>query len=131
MSAITSDNHDEPIRYAIRFYERASRDIDATVVYLADKVSQPYARSWYIGITKAIQSLSQLPERYALAPESVFVVPTRNLTWARPNTSVSHRILYHVVHGGQDGFVVWIMYVRGATMAPITLNEACEIEAQQ
>jgi len=122
---------EEPLTYAIRFYERANRDIDAIVVFLADNFGQRVARLWYGELGKAIASLSHLPERYAIATEPHFTQTTRNLTWARPGSRISHRILYRVFHEGVDGAVVYILHVRGATRAPITVAEAREIEAQQ
>jgi plasmid stabilization system protein ParE len=131
MSQSDARADEEPTIYAIRFYERASRDIDAVVVYLADNLSESFARDWFRGINKAIRSLSELPERYALAPEPHFAEPTRNLTWSRPKSRVSHRILYRVRNDSNDGAVVMILHIRGATMAPITPEEVREIEAQQ
>ena len=122
---------EEPTVYAIRFYERAKRDMDAVIVYLAENIGESVAVDWYSGINKAISSLATLPERYAVAPEPHFKRTTRNLTWARPKSWASHRILYQVVHEGLDGPTVLILHVRGATMSPITLKEPREIEAQQ
>ncbi|MBC7805035.1 MAG: type II toxin-antitoxin system RelE/ParE family toxin [Akkermansiaceae bacterium] len=122
---------DEPANYSVRVTERANRDIDAIYVYFAEEFGEAMANKWRGGIIKAITGLSFMPERYALVPKRHFRMAVRHYTWRRSGSSLTHRILYVAEMDGQDGPAVRVIHIRGASRAPITAEDAREIEAQQ
>ena len=56
--------------YRVVVQRRAERDISATYTYIVERGSPQGARSWYLGVKSAIESLSSLPSRCHVAAES-------------------------------------------------------------
>jgi plasmid stabilization system protein ParE len=74
----------------------------------------PAADRWYAGLARAMESLSQLPRRYPLAPESDLLGgEVRQMIYGRGRGT--YRILYRVLEPeeGSPG-IVRILHVRHA-----------------
>jgi hypothetical protein len=63
-SANSSDQEEEPVRYAVRFNERAARDLEAAYVRFGELSSEAIANEWRDGFLDATA-------RRAFAPAAV------------------------------------------------------------
>jgi plasmid stabilization system protein ParE len=104
--------------YNVRISEPAEHDIRAAFELWRDNRSAEQATRWYIGIRKAISSLRDTPERWALAPETDLLPQgIRQLLFGlrrRP----THRIVFTIVD--QD---VTILRVRHAAQDELRLDD--------
>ncbi|MBV9470590.1 MAG: type II toxin-antitoxin system RelE/ParE family toxin, partial [Abitibacteriaceae bacterium] len=84
--------------------QAAERDIAEAVAHIAED-SPPQASQWLDGLFTAIDTLGELPSRYAMIPESV--------TLSRPLRSLpyhSHRIIYEINEAKQLILVVRVYH---------------------
>ena len=79
----TEDRDEQPLTYALRFTERAQRDLDAATVYFAETASPEIAVTWREGLYEALASLATFPRRYPSAPER-FRREVRQMMYRRP-----------------------------------------------
>src|SRR5438132_1142432 len=91
---------------------------DAVIWHVSNRPN--HVAAWYIGLQKAIESLSEWPTRYALAYENdAFTVEVRQLVYGKDRNA--YRILYTV---RKDR--VYVLHVRHAARAPMKLDETDE-----
>lgn len=122
----------EPRGYALRFQERALRDIDAAFVRLAELTSDEIADEWRDGLREAIAGLAASPRRHPLAPER-FRREVRHLLYQRPGSRVTYRVLFTVTgeeEGASEGPTVTILHLRHGAAKPLTRAEARQVEGQ-
>ncbi len=126
---------EQPRRYAVRYYQRATRDIDQITVSYADATgNEARAASLRNGIRDVASSLSENPEGNAVAEveSAAFGFAVRRARYRMSKGGqISYHLLYYVVEQSADGDVVFIMHVRHANRAPLTPDEASEIKVQQ
>jgi plasmid stabilization system protein ParE len=100
--------------YEVRLTEPAEIEIEAA--YLGRmRYGLQAADQWYAGLVRALESLSQLPRRYPLAPESdARDGGVRQMIYGRGANA--YRILYRVLESeeGSPG-IVRVLHVRHAT----------------
>ena len=92
--------------YRVVLQDRAQKDIDDALAYIAAHDSTEAALKWYEGLIDAMESLATMPTRCRLAPEA-----SRATGEVRQLIYHSHRILFdiearavrilHIRHGGR------------------------------
>jgi plasmid stabilization system protein ParE len=127
-----TEDKDEPTQtYALRFTERARRDLDAATVYLAETASPEIAVAWREGVYETLSSLATFPRSCPLVPEK-FRLETRQILYRRPGSQAAYRILFTIT-GEQaqspDPPTVTVLHVRHASAHPITRTQVREIES--
>ena len=65
------DDSQESQTYVLRLQERATRDITAVFVRLAELVSLKVAEEWRDGLRNAMAGLATNPRCFSLAPEAL------------------------------------------------------------
>lgn len=123
---------EQPLNYALRFTERARRDIDAETVYIAETSSPEIAIVWREGLYDTVASLAILPRRCPLAREQ-FRCEVRQILYRRPGSRFAHRILF--TFSGEeavssDAPTVILLHVRHSASRPLTKLQARAIESQ-
>ena len=125
-----SDN--APVAYVVRLRERATRDINAAYVRMAEEVSDAVADAWREGLYEALATLATMPRRCPLVPER-FSREVRQRLYQRSGSQIKHRILF-IITGEETGSLepptVRVIHVRHASARPITRTQAREIEAE-
>ena len=86
-------NDEQPLHYALRFTERARRDIDAATVHIAESSSPELAIVWREGLYDTVASLATFPRRCPLAREQ-FRCEARQILYRRPGSRFAHRLLF-------------------------------------
>jgi plasmid stabilization system protein ParE len=77
--------------------ERAARDMEETAAWWARERSAEQAELWYAGIRRALTTLTEHPERCAVAPEQPdFAYPLRELHYG-----VGSRPTHRAVSSGE------------------------------
>jgi plasmid stabilization system protein ParE len=100
--------------YEVRLTEPAEIEVEAA--YLGRmRYGQQVADRWYAGLAQALESLSQLPHRCPLAPESD--APrgeVRQMLYGRRGNA--YRILYRVIEPEEGSLgIVRVLHVRHAS----------------
>ena len=107
------------MKYRVLIQPPARADVEAAYLYLRER-SEDAAERWLSGLELTIASLSELPERFGLAPESKeFPEPIRQLVYGRRRGR--YRILY-VVRGKK----VHVLHVRHGARRPLRPDESEE-----
>ena len=130
MSNFTSEPS-EPIQYAVRFRERATRDATAAFVRFAETVSEAVAKEWYDGMKQAAATLATFPRRCPLVRER-FHIEARHLLYSHHGSKVVYRILFTIEGEGADSPdapTIAILSLRHAAAKPLTKTEIRRIEA--
>lgn len=126
---------EEILRYAVRWYTRARRDVDSAVVDYAEYSGDIIrAAQMYDEMEELAGTLNENPNRYAIAEtESVaFGFPVRRVLYRLTRGSrVAYHLIYYAVEESPDGATVTVLHVRHASRAPLTTEEASEIKGQQ
>lgn len=92
--------NDELPTYEIRLSEPAEADIEAVTFWLLG-ISEQSAGHWTTNLRRALESLTQLPNRCPLAPESgAMGGGVRQLFFGKRRSA--YRILYRVVEVQED-----------------------------
>jgi plasmid stabilization system protein ParE len=119
-----SDESGSPPIYQVRLTEPAEIEIEAA--YLGRMLGQQFADRWYAGLAQALDSLSQLPRRFPLAPESdALGGSVRQMIYGTGRSA--YRVLYRVLEPEDDSpGIVRVLHVRHA--ARQRLGEASEAE---
>ena len=132
MSDAPGSQNELPV-YAIRSRERARRDRNEAIIYLARTTTEDNARDWNAGLTAALATLAILPRRCAVAPER-FRGEVRRLLYQRPASKIAHWV-YFTIEGENlnslDAPTVTIARIRHAAAKPLTRTEIREIEAAE
>lgn len=101
--------------YSVKLSPQARRDVQETADFLRDNVGIERARKWKNGIIAAIESLSEMPSRCAVAEESAELgVELRHLMH-RP-----HRIIFQVQEAAQT---VDVLRVYHSARAPLQIED--------
>jgi plasmid stabilization system protein ParE len=106
------------VTYRVDVSEAAEAEIDAAYLWVS-RHSPEWAGRWHFGLLEAIASLSEMPGRCPLAPESgYFEDEVRQLLYGRGRNIF--RILF-AVHQAEDGeeATVRILHVRHAAQRAI------------
>jgi len=126
---------DAPVRYGVRLSPRADRDLNIAVVEYAERTGDEYrAALLYRRVRETAASLSELPDRYAIAEHESAILgfPVRRvLARLSRNSAVAYHLLYFAVEQSEDGPRVTVVHIRHASRAPLTADEARDIKAQQ
>jgi plasmid stabilization system protein ParE len=111
---MTDDEADNLPTYEVRLSEPAEIEIEAA--YLGRmRFGLPAADRWYAGLARALASLSQLPHRYPLAPESEGLGGDEIRQMIFGSGRGAYRVLYRVLEPEQDSpGVVRLLHVRHA-----------------
>ncbi len=82
--------------FVVRLTERAEQDINRNADWWEEHRSKDQADRWYLGIFKAMQSLSNLPTRCGMAPEAgALDRPIRQLLFGL-SRQLTHRVLFTI-----------------------------------
>lgn len=101
--------------YRVRLSLQARQDVQETADFLRDNAGVERARKWKNGVLEAIESLSEMPSRCAVAEESAEIgVELRHLIH-RP-----HRIIFRVQEATQT---VDVLRVYHWARAPLQLED--------
>ncbi len=99
--------------YRIEISSVAESEADQAFLRLSQRTSSEYAKHWYGGLLKAIESLSSMPKRCPLAREnSYFSQEIRQILYGRGRNT--YRILFTVLETN-DFSTVRILHVRHAS----------------
>lgn len=110
------------MKYRIEISSVAEAEADRAFLRLSQVTSPTRAGQWYSGLLQAIESLSQMPKRCALARENeYFSQEIRQLLYGKGRNS--YRILFTILEG-QEVSTVRILHIRHGTQQ--TLGEAPE-----
>ena len=98
--------------FQIVILPRADFDMQQSVDWWKNNRSHEQAEKWYLEILEAIESLSGLPKRFSLAPESETLGVALHQMPFGVSSRPTHRLLYtidgervivlRVLHGAQD-----------------------------
>lgn len=101
--------------YKVRLSLQAKQDVREATDYIRANANLERTRKWKNGVLEAIESLSEMPTRCAVAEESAEIgVELRHLIH-RP-----HRIIFRVQEGTQT---VDVLRVYHAARAPLRLED--------
>jgi len=93
--------------YKLNVARRAEQDRDETFKWYQENYSEAFAVRWYVGISKAIQSLTVNPLRCTVARENNrFSFKLQELLYGRSKHN-RHRILFTV-----EGDTVYVLHIR-------------------
>ena len=107
--------------YQVIVQPPARRDMEAAFLLIAEQ-NPAAAVCWLAGLEAAVQSLSTLPERCPLAPESdFFSEEIRQLIYGRRNGR--YRVLF-TVRGG----TVRILHIRHGARLPLGMTPGSELD---
>ncbi len=103
--------------YRIEISSVAEAEADTAFLRLSQVTSSAKASQWYSGLLQAIESLSQMPRRCALARENkYFSQEIRQLLYGRGRNS--YRVLFAILEE-QDVSTVRILHIRHASQQTI------------
>ncbi len=98
------------MKYLIDISSVAEAEIDTILLGLSQLASPAQASQWYLGLLEAIESLSQMPNRCALARENKnFSLEIRQLIYGRGRNL--YRVLFTVLDG-ENASTVRILHIR-------------------
>lgn len=125
-------NGEQPISWVIRFTSRADDDLMGASAYFAEQAGISIARAWVAGLRAEAAKLALLPTRWPVAEESsLFRENVRRMLYRRTRGGPSYRVLYILRQSLDDAPTVAIIHVRHAAQAPMTQDEAREIESAE
>lgn len=105
--------------YKVLLTPRAARDADEAAAYIKGFAPEAAAR-WFAGLKAAVLSLSEFPERCALAPEAeLFGMELRQLLYGK--RSGIYRILFRVETEPEP--VVRIIAIRHGARLPLEAQD--------
>jgi plasmid stabilization system protein ParE len=121
---------DTPRHWAIRFTRHARADVADAWDFLAARASEEVADAWQEGLEEVIAGLSVFPERHPVIEESdEFERTVRRLLYRRSRSGPAYRVLFYLGETAGDAPTVFVMHVRHGARAPLTGEEARQIEA--
>jgi plasmid stabilization system protein ParE len=127
-----NQDKDPSMIWAIRFTSRADADVTAAADYFADKSGIEIARTWVHGLNAEVAKLAQYPTLWPVAEEDqLFRENIRRMLYRRTRRGPAYRVLFVMRQNPDDAPTVAIIHVRHATQAPMTPEEAWEIEASE
>jgi hypothetical protein len=101
--------------FAVGLSDPAQAEVDAIVVWMTGR-SPHLGKRWYDGITRALDSLKEMPTRCPIADEAeYFGVVVRQLRYQ------DHRILFRLNDADGDGVedTVEVLHVRHLSRGPM------------
>ncbi len=123
---------DRPMIWAIRFTSRADADIIAAADFFADNAGIEIARTWMQGLNAEVAKLAQFPTLWPVAEEAqLFRENIRRMLYRRTRRGPAYRVLFVMRQNPDDAPTVAIIHVRHAAQAPMTQEEAWEIEGSE
>lgn len=128
---------DQPRRYAVRRTSGALRDVAEIAAWIMENVAtdadgEPIsegariAQEWQAGLLSLLSTLAEEPARNPVLPvESRRLgVEVRRILYRRtPSSRMEHHV-YYLLQDGDDGSIVFVFHVRGASRRTITAKEA-------
>ena len=119
--------------WTLRLTVSARDEIRTARQRMAEDASEAVADRWQEGLESAIATLATFPERGAPAQEAVlFGLPlVRQHVYRRTRRGPAYRILYRLHESPEDPPTVVILAVRHGARAPMTQEEAQQIESEQ
>lgn len=116
--------------FRVEIQPQAFDDLDGLASAIRCGSSFEMAQRWFNGMMTAIASLSEVPERCALAPEAEEVGDAiRLLLYGRRNRS--YKIYFKVQPESQTTGKVWVLHVRHWARRPLTEDELDELMDDQ
>ena len=104
--------------YRVILNERAEDQLEAAYLWWMEHRSAEQAARWYNGFLDSVGSLSENPERCALAREnSKFPIPVRELLYGL-GKGITHRALFTIRHD-----VVFVFSVRHVAQQDVSPDE--------
>jgi plasmid stabilization system protein ParE len=108
------------MKYQIEISSVAEADADKAFLWLSGVTDAKNASYWYQGLLKAIESLSEMPKRCALAPENdYFSQEIRQLLYGRDRNC--YRILFTILENSEFP-TVRILHIRHAAQDTLGKN---------
>src|SRR5262245_37397247 len=105
------------MKYSVSMTSRAEQDRQRAFEWYAANYSVEFATRWFNGITRAMRSLANKPQRYSKAPESAFYTfDLLELLYGRRKTK--HRVLFRI---HKD--LVLVLRIRHAAQGDLTEGE--------
>jgi plasmid stabilization system protein ParE len=100
------------VRFSVLIQPPAEDDAEAAYLYIQERAPQA-AEAWLAGLLAAVETLSTMPERCALAPENdAFAEEIRQLLYR------SHRVLFTI--RGAEVHILHIRHVAQDRLRPET-----------
>jgi plasmid stabilization system protein ParE len=133
MSSSPHEQDNSPVVFAIRFTQRARREIKESRDWLASLIGDDLADEWEAGFLTAVRGLATMPGRYPIAPEDAYFsgITVRQMVYRRRSDSSSaFRVLFTAKAESDDGPVVTVYHVRHAARRPVSRAEARKIAAE-
>jgi len=127
-----ASSDEQPTIWAIRFTKRARADMEAAEDRLAEFIGEEKAEAWAAGLEDEAGKLAQFPTIWQIAEEDkLFKENIRRMLYRRTRSGPAYRVLFVLRQNPDDAPTVFIIHVRHATQAPMTQQEAWEIEASE
>jgi len=127
-----ADDTEQPTIWAIRFTNRARADVLAAEDYFVERADAEIAQAWSAGLVEETAKLARYPTIWPLAEEDrLFKQTVHRMLYRRTRTGPAYRVLFVLRQSPDDAPTVGIIHVRHAAQAPMTQQEAREIEASE
>lgn len=127
-----AEDTEQPTIWAIRFANRARADVLEAEDYFVEKADAEIARAWSAGLVEETAKLARYPSIWPLAEEnSLFKETVHRMLYRRTRTGPAYRVLFVLRQSPDDAPTVGIIHVRRAARAPMTQQEAWEIESSE
>ena len=115
--------------WAVRFTKRARADMEAAEDRLAELVGEDKAEAWATGLEDEAGKLAQFPTIWQIAEEDkLFKESIRRMLYRRTRSGPAYRVLFVLRENPDDAPTVAVLHVRHSAQAPMTQQEAWEIE---
>ncbi len=122
----------QPTKWAIWLTQFARADIAAAWEHFLRSSDEEIADGWQQGLESEIRRLSLFPESLPVADEDdLFAVTIRKLLFRRIRRGPAYQIFFTLQTAPDDAPTVLVMHIRHASRAPITQQEAWEIESSE
>lgn len=122
-------DEEQPTKWAIRLLQSARADIAAGWEHFSQSSGEKVADAWQQGLEAEIMRLSLFPTSLPVADEdNLFSITIRKLLYRRTRRGPAYQIFFTLQTSPDDAPTVSIMHIRHASRAPMTQQEAWEIE---
>lgn len=127
-----ADDTEQPPVWAIRFTNKARADILAAEDYLTEKANAEIAGAWSAGLIDEVAKLARYPTIWPVAEENrLFKQTVHRMLYRRTRTGPTYSALFVLRQSPDDAPTVGIIHIRHAAQAPMTQQEAWEIESSE
>lgn len=127
MNSPTPNGGETFLTYAIRFTERARRELKEAKDWLASLTGDALADEWETGLFDALTRLTAFPTGYPLAANQKRFpnMQVRYMLYRRrPDSQMAYHLFFTAEPDTDDGPIVTIFHIRHAARRPITRTEA-------